>query len=110
MKNMFKIFKKKVKDIVKPKPPISMVVNNKKYIIEDSVFVSVQSSAEDIQVYGWSLESRYKNNGEFGSWFTYYNNKIYRSRESAMDACIKSRSVSATSWEYRIIPLYRMSD
>src|ERR1035437_2778004 len=111
MKNMFKIFKKKVKDIVKPKPPLRITINNREHVIEDSVFISVQSCAEDIQVYGWSLESRYQySNGEWMPWHIYYNNKIYHSRETAIDAGIKSGLCNSSTCERRVVALYKMNE
>ena len=101
--------KEEVKE-VKPSP-ITMVINNIKHVIEDSLFIKVQSSADDVSVYGWSLETRYQmRQGEWTSWYTYYNHRIYNTKESAIDASIKAGLTNRQDRECRVIPLYRMTE
>jgi len=106
--------RKKVEEVDSKPTPITMVINNIKHIIEDSFFVKVQSSANDVSVYGWSLETRYQTSGKNGiewtNWYTYFNHRIYNSKESAIDASIKSGLANRKDLECRVIPLYRMTD
>ena len=95
------IFKKKEDS---PKP-LSMTINNKIYAIEDSTFIKVQPVATDVDLYGWSLETKY-NKSTYGSWYS-HSNRIYNSRESAMDAALK---IDRSFYDYRILPLYRMTE
>lgn len=108
--NLFNIGKKEEVKEVKPSP-ITMVINNIKHVIEDSLFIKVQSSADDVSVYGWSLETRYQmRQGEWTSWYTYYNHRIYNTKESAIDASIKAGLTNRQDRECRVIPLYRMTE
>lgn len=104
--NPFNLFKKAVCKEILPKP-ITMTINNSEYTI-DGASIKVQSTAEDVQVYGWTLEQRYKYNNEWSSWHTHYNHRIYNSKESAIDASIKIGNLNHE--EFRITPLYKMSD
>ena len=96
------IFKRKEESTSKP---LSMTINNKTYVIEDSSFIKIQSSASDVDVYGWSLETRYIKNPS-SNWYS-YSNRIYNSRESAIDASLK---INDSYYEFRILPLYRMNE
>lgn len=108
--NLFNIGKKEESKEVKPNP-ITMVINNIKHVIEDSLFIKVQSSADDVSVYGWSLETRYQmRQGEWTSWYTYFNHRIYNTKESAIDASIKAGLINRPDRECRVIPLYRMTE
>lgn len=108
--NLFNIGKKEESKEVKPSP-ITMVINNIKHVIEDSLFIKVQSSADDVSVYGWSLETRYQmRQGEWTSWYTYFNHRIYNTKESAIDASIKAGLTNRPDRECRVIPLYRMTE
>ena len=107
---LFNRKKEEIKEEVKPNP-ITIVINNIKHVIEDSLFVKVQSSADDVSVYGWSLETRYQmRQGEWTSWYTYYNHRIYNTKESAIDASIKAGLTNRQDRECRVIPLYRMTE
>lgn len=96
------MFKRKEK-VIQPKT-LSMLVNNKIYAVEDSSFIQVQSSANDIRIYGWSLEVKY-NKSQTYNWYS-YKNKIYNSKESAVDASLK---IDSSFYDYRILPLYSMN-
>jgi len=86
-------------------------VNGKRYAITDSMNIKVQASAEDVQVYGWTLEVRWKHNGEWHQWMTYWNHRIYQTRQSALDAAIKVYPAThQKDYEWRIAPLYKMND
>lgn len=104
-----KLFKKKEED---PQiKPIQFSINNRDYIAEYDTTFKVQSVAEDVNVYGWVLETRYKFDGKWTHWVSYYNNRIYHSRESAVDASMKIRSMyrdSSDAW--RISPIYKMNE
>lgn len=63
----------------------------------------------DIEVYGWTIESRLLlNDGKWTSWFNYWNHKIYNSKEIALEAC--SKILKNSKNECRIVPLYRMTN
>jgi len=104
MKNLFKKEDQKVK-------PIEFTINNRDYIAEYDTTFKVQSEAEDVNVYGWVLETRYKYDDKWGGWCSYYNNRIYHSRESAVDAAMKIRSMYRDDNDaWRISPIYRMNE
>ncbi len=96
MRNIINLFRKKpqpVKEKVKDHyndKLMTYTINGKEYAISDSQIIKIQSVADDVQIYGWSLEFRYKDSsGEWYSWSTYWNHRIYVSRESALDAATK---------------------
>lgn len=111
---LFKIFNRKKsrgkKKDVNPNP-IVMDINNSRYVIEDSVFISIQSTAGDVKVYGWSLEYRFRQSDQYqwSGWWT-VNNRVYQSRESTIDAAVKMKLSYDINHEYRSIPLYRMEE
>jgi hypothetical protein len=114
---MFNIFKKKpqpVKEKVKNNYNYDLMtytINGKEYAICDSQLIKIQAVADDVYLYGWSLEVRYKmSGGEFCNWFTYWNHHIYVSRSSALDAATKVCKGYNSEWEWRIIPLYKMTE
>lgn len=116
--NMFKIRQSKSENKLEsqlpiqtsPKP-VTMTINNVEYTIKDDLNIKVQSSADDVNVYGWSLETRYKFNDErWSSWYTYYNHRIYHSRETAIDAAIKAGLGRDDKHEYRVTALYQMNE
>lgn len=109
---LFNLFKKKT-TIVEPvknhfkSDVMTYTINNKEYAIADSQLIKIQAVADDVHLYGWSLEIRYRmSGGEFCSWFTYWNHRVYTSRSSALDAATKS----SPGYEYRIVPLYKMTE
>lgn len=113
---LFNLFKKKT-TIVEPvknhfkSDVMTYTINNKEYAIADSQLIKIQAVADDVHLYGWSLEVRYKmSDGEFCSWFTYWNHRVYASRSSALDAATKVYTSSSPGYEYRIVPLYKMTE
>lgn len=70
--------------------------------------VRVQTPSDNIQIYGWAVESRYHYNGQWTNWYTHWNHKIYNGKEVAIDACAKMGTHMSN--EYRVIPLFRMND
>jgi len=73
--------------------------------------IEIQSYADDVHVYGWSLEVRWKYDGNWFPWVTHWNHKIYQSQKSALDAASKIYT-SHRRWEdyqWRITPLYKMN-
>jgi hypothetical protein len=84
-------------------------INGKRYAIAESMNIKVQASAEDVNVYGWTLEVRWKHNGDWCQWMTYWNHRIYQSRNSALDAAIKVFPSHNKDYEWRIAPLYKMN-
>jgi hypothetical protein len=60
---MRKLFKKSEPvsqpDLIKPSEYYD--INGKRWAIAESMNIKVQASAEDIQIYGWTLEIRWKN-------------------------------------------------
>ena len=119
MKKLFNIFKKK-QEPQKVSVPVKnhynselmrYTINNKEYAIADSQLIKVQAVAEDVSIYGWSLEVRWKNSsGEFYNWSTYWNHRIYVSRSSALDAATKVFPHHNDGYEWRIVPLYKMTE
>ena len=114
MRKLFNLFKKsepatQPKDDLR-KPHEYYDINGKRYAIADSMNIKVQASAEDVQVYGWALEVRWKHNGDWHQWMTYWNHRIYQSRQSAMDAAIKVYPSYQKDYEWRIAPLYKMNE
>jgi len=89
---------------------MNYTINNREYAIADSQLIKVQAVADDVHLYGWSLEVRYKMSGEFCSWFTYWNHRVYTSRSSALDAATKVYTSSSPGYEYRIVPIYKMTE
>ncbi len=89
--------------------PITMTIDNIDYTIKDNLNIKVQATADDVNIYGWSLETRYRyNDGQWTTWYTYYNHRIYHSRETAMDAAIKIGLGRDLNHEYRVTALYKM--
>lgn len=86
-------------------------INNKEYAIADSQLIKIQSVADDVQIYGWTLEIRYKDSkGEYYPWVTYWNHRIYHSRSSALDAVSKVYPAHLYGYDFRILPLYKMNE
>lgn len=114
---LFNLFKKKKATPVAPvknhfnSETMTYTINNKEYAIADTQLIKIQAVADDVHLYGWSLEVRYKMSaGEFCSWFTYWNHRVYTSRSSALDAATKVYTSSSPGYEYRIVPLYKMTE
>lgn len=107
---LLNLFKKK-KEVKKEVTNLmTYTINNKIYAIADSQPIKIQAIADDVSVYGWTLEIRYKMNGEWCSWFTYWNNRIYNSRGSALEAATKVYPSYQEGYEFRISPLYKMNE
>lgn len=111
MKNLFKdIFKSKRKE-TSIKPFDYYTINGKNWVVDESMLFKVQSSSENIRIYGYTLEFRYpykfKGVETWTQWSTYCTNKIYNSATSASQAGIQSSKVFKGS-EWRIMPLYVM--
>jgi hypothetical protein len=90
---------------------MTYTINNKVYAIADSQLIKIQAVADDVHLYGWSLEVRWKDSkGEFYSWTTYWNHRIYTSRSSALDAATKIYPSFHDGYEWRIVPIYKMTE
>lgn len=114
---LFNLFKKEKATPVAPvknhfnSETMNYTINNKEYAIADSQLIKIQAVADDVHLYGWSLEIRYRmSGGEFCSWFTYWNHRVYASRSSALDAATKVYPRSSPGYEWRIVPLYKMTE
>jgi len=114
---LFNLFKKKKATPVAPvknhfnSETMTYTINNKEYAIADSQLIKIQAVADDVHLYGWSLEVRWKDSkGEFYSWSTYWNHRVYTSRSSALDAATKIYPNYSNGYEYRIVPLYKMTE
>ena len=114
---LFNLFKKEKATPVAPvknhfnSETMNYTINNKEYAIADSQLIKIQAVADDVHLYGWSLEIRYRmSGGEFCSWFTYWNHRVYTSRSSALDAATKVYPRSSPGYEWRIVPLYKMTE
>jgi hypothetical protein len=82
-------------------------INNKEYLVEEVSHIEIQDPVEHTKIYGWTLEynSKYYNNSnqkEF--WHMSWTNRIYNSRQSALNAAIQT----GMKEEFRISPLYKM--
>ena len=113
---LFNLFKKKT-TIVEPvknhfkTDVMTYTINNKEYAIADSQLIKIQAVADDVHLYGWSLEVRWKDNkGEWYSWMTYWNHRVYTSRSSALDAATKIYPSFHDGYEWRILPIYKMTE
>ncbi len=116
MRNIINLFRKKpqpVKEKVKDHyngELMTYTINGREYAIADSQIIKIQAVAEDVDIYGWTLEFRYKSmNGEWYSWSTYWNHRIYVSRSAALDAASKIPKHFGEC-EWRVLPLYKMSE
>ena len=110
MKKLFNIFKQEETLPQKNQTTqYTYTIGNRIYKVEDFTQFKVQSEADDVQIYGWTLETRYKHNGDWTDWFTYWNHRIYTSRHSALDAATKVFISSREGYEWRICPLYKMT-
>jgi hypothetical protein len=114
---LFNLFKKKKATPVAPvknhfnSETMTYTINNKEYAIADSQLIKIQAVADDVHLYGWSLEVRWKDSkGEWYSWVTYWNHRVYTSRSSALDAATKVYPRSSPGYEWRIVPLYKMTE
>ena len=112
MRKLFNLFKKsepapQQSDLRKPAEYYD--INGKRFAIAESMNIKVQASTNDVQVYGWTLEVRWKHNGEWYQWMTYWNHRIYQSRQAALDAAIKVYPSYKDGYEWRIAPLYKMN-
>lgn len=113
---LFNLFKKKSTSVKPDKnhyntDVMTYTINNKEYAIADSQIVQIQSVANDIQIYGWSLEVRWKDTkGDWYNWMTYWNHRIYVSRSSALDAATKIYPIYNNGYEWRIVPIYKMTE
>lgn len=113
---LFNLFKKKT-TIVEPvknhfkSDVMTYTINNKEYAIADSQLIKIQAVADDVHLYGWSLEVRWKDNkGEWYNWMTYWNHRVYTSRSSALDAATKVYPSYHDGYEWRIVPIYKMTE
>lgn len=84
----------------------SYTINGKIWVVEESMQFKVQAHAEDIEVYGWTIEQKYKDYKGNWNWWPYYTKKIYETRDTAISAAISIFSKSDLEW--RVSPLYRM--
>lgn len=113
MRKLFNLFRKsepvaQQSDLRKPTEYYD--INGKRFAISDSMNIKVQASADDVQVYGWTLEVRWKDTkGGWYQWMTYWNHRIYQTRQSALDAAIKVYPSYRKDYEWRIAPLYKMN-
>ncbi len=116
MMNLFKkLFKKQSEPSInhfptKSKPSGDWIINGKRYVSDDTIICKVQTQSDDVEIYGWTLQSRYEllSHG-WTQWTSESNNRIYQSRSSAIDAAIKIFKNKSDRYEWRISPLYVMS-
>jgi hypothetical protein len=81
----------------------SYKIKGKEYLVEEVSRIEIQDSNPG--VYGWTLEykSRYSD-----TWHMCWGNRIYNSRQSALNASIQIGINSKE--EFRISPLYKMDN
>jgi hypothetical protein len=79
-------------------------IKGTEYLVEEVSHIEIQDSFPETKIYGWTLEykSRYSSSEEF--WHTSWTNRIYNSRQSALNAAIQT----GMKEEFRISPLYKM--
>jgi hypothetical protein len=93
---------------------MTYTINKREYAITDSKLIKVQAVADDVNLYGWSLEFRWKEHKD--SWHTYWNHRIYVNRSSALDAATKvfingtGVGYDWNKYEWRIVPIYKMNE
>jgi len=86
------------------------MVNNKTWVVEESVNFKTQSMSDDVHTYGWTLEVRWADGlGGWCGWSPYWNNKIYYSAQQATEAALKCY-LSKSIHEWRVRPLYVMDE
>ncbi len=124
---IFNLFKKKKATSVEPVTSVAptknhyntdimnYTINGKEYAIADSKLIKIQAVADDVHLYGWSLEVRWRRqNGEWYNWMTYWNHRIYVNRSAALDAAGKIfphwTFDSNGESEWRIVPIYKMTE
>lgn len=68
-------------------------------------------NVDDIYIYGWVIETSYfdKRSSKWGSWGRHYNNKLYYSKGSAIDAIhqIKEHSIGT---DFRAVAMYNFKN
>lgn len=108
MRKLFKYLFGSEKPIER-KPHNYYDINGKRYAISENMNFKVQGQDENVTVYGWTLEYRMKDQkGEYYPWTTYFNNRIYQSMSSAIDAAIKVTYGGKQDQDWRVLPLYKM--
>jgi hypothetical protein len=81
-------------------------INNKEYLVEEVSHIEIQDP-EHTKIYGWTLEYNskyYTNSNEKEFWHMSWTNRIYNSKQSALNAAIQT----GMKEEFRISPLYKM--
>lgn len=66
--------------------------------------IEMERSEDDIYVYGWAIEMKFSD-----SWHGYWNNKIYSSKESALDAINQSGVTSFRDVRVKALYAFRNS-
>jgi hypothetical protein len=82
-------------------------INNKEYLVEEVSHIEIQDPVEHTKIYGWTLEYNskyYTNSNEKEFWHMSWTNRIYNSKQSALNAAIQT----GMKEEFRISPLYKM--
>ena len=82
-------------------------INNKEYLVEEVSHIEIQDPVEHTKIYGWTLEYNskyYTNSNEKEFWHMSWTNRIYNSKQSALNAAIQT----GLKEEFRISPLYKM--
>lgn len=113
MRSLLDLFKKKdIKGDMVPnrKPFADWTIGGREYVTKDKFPIKAQIASEGIVIYGWSLETRFKMNGEWSNWHRYHNNRIYYSMSSAIEAGIKIHPNGIKDIDWRICPLYKMNN
>lgn len=79
-------------------------IKGSEYLLEEVSHIEIQDSIPETRIYGWTLEykSKYSNQDEI--WHMSWTNRIYNSRQSALNAAIQT----GMKEEFRISPLYKM--
>jgi hypothetical protein len=91
------------------KPEHYYTLFNKNWAIEESIDFQTQAIAEGMRPYGWTFEVRWKDNsGEWYTWQSYWNRKIYYSVHTATEAALKCYISKNHGYEWRVKPLYAM--
>lgn len=78
-------------------------IKDTEYLLEEVSHIEIQESITEAKIYGWTLEFK-SNNSKNEHWYISWTNRIYNSRQSALNAAIQT----GIKKEFRISPLYKM--
>lgn len=112
MKKLLELFKRKSKESKKIEvktPDTYYSISGKTYCVSEVINTKVQASVENKKVYGWAIEIRWHNgDGNWCTWVTHPNNKIYCSVRAANEAALQIDDKKNLEW--RVKALYALDE